>query len=240
LCLEAGKAVLGEKPMAVNAAQVRNMVACARKNDVFMMEAMWTRFNPVTVQVCKWLAEGAIGDVRLLQVDFGFRAGLNPAGRLFNPDLAGGALLDVGVYVVAYAAMVFGGPPVQVQAAAHIGETGVDEQTTMVFKYGGGQLASLSCAVRTSTPHEARIMGTEGSIYVPAFWHATSATLSVQGQEPVIHTDSFGYHYEAAEVGACLRAGQKESATMPLDESIAIAETMDEVRRQVGLKYPME
>ena len=240
LCLEAGKAVLGEKPMAVNAGQVRDMVACAREEDVFMMEAMWTRFNPVTVQVRRWLAEGKIGDVRLLEVDFGFRAGLNPEGRLFNLDLAGGALLDVGVYVVAYAAMVFGRSPTQIQASAHIGEMGVDEQTAMLFKYDAGQLALLSCAVRASTPHEARIMGSEGSIHIPAFWHAASATLAVQGQEPVVCTGAFGYHYEAAEVMACLRAGQKESATMPLDESIAIAETMDEVRRQIGLKYPME
>jgi predicted dehydrogenase len=240
LCLERGKAVLGEKPMAVNAGQVRDMVACARREKVFMMEAMWTRFNPVTVQVRRWLAENKIGEARLLEVDFGFRARLDPEGRLFNLDLAGGALLDVGVYVVAYAAMVFGDSPAQVQAAAHIGETGVDEQTAMLLRYDAGQLALLSCAVRATTPHEARIVGTEGSIHVPAFWHASSATLSAQGQEPVTYTGEFGYHYEAAEVMACLRAGQQESAIMPLDESIAIAETMDEVRRQIGLTYPVE
>ncbi|MBN1140161.1 MAG: Gfo/Idh/MocA family oxidoreductase [Anaerolineae bacterium] len=240
LCLEAGKAVLCEKPMAVNAAQVREMVSCARRENVFMMEAMWTRFNPVTVQVRQWLAEGRIGEVRLLEVDFGFRAALNPEGRLFNPALAGGALLDVGIYVVAFAAMVLGRPPTQIQAAAHLGETGVDEQTGMVFKYDRGELALLSCAVRATTPQEARIVGTAGSIHMPAFWHAPAATLAVPGQEPVVFTGDFGYQYEAAEVMACLCAGLKESATMPLDESMTIAETMDEVRRQIGLRYPME
>jgi predicted dehydrogenase len=240
LCLEHGKAVLGEKPMAVNAGQVRDMVNFARQKGLFMMEAMWTRFNPVTVQVQRWLAQGKIGEVRMLNVDFGFRANLNPKGRLFNLDLAGGALLDVGVYTVAFASMVFGGPPARLYAAAHIGETGIDEQTAMLFQYDEGQLASLSCAVRTNTPQQARIMGTEGSIDCPAFWHASSATLSVRGQDPVECTGTASYHYEAAEVMSCLRAGQTESATIPLDESIAIAETMDAVRKQIGLTYPME
>jgi predicted dehydrogenase len=240
LCLEHGKAVLCEKPMAVNEGQVRDMVACARANDVFLMEAMWTRFLPVIGQVRSWLAQGAIGDVRLLHVDFGFRAGWNPEGRLLNPELAGGALLDVGVYTVAFASMVLGSSPVAVQASAHIGETGVDEQTGMLLGYSDGAMAILSCAVRTRTLHDARIQGTEGSIHVPAFWHATSAFLQA-GDAPVVETTGeVGYHYEAAEVMACVAAGEKESATMPLDESIAIARTLDRARSAIGLAYPWE
>jgi dihydrodiol dehydrogenase / D-xylose 1-dehydrogenase (NADP) len=240
LCLEGGKAVLCEKPMAVHAGQAREMVAAARKRDLLLMEAMWSRFNPVLVQVRQWLSEGRIGEVRILTADFGFRTGWNPEGRLLNPALAGGALLDVGVYVVSLASLVFGGAPEQIQAAAHIGETGVDEQTGMVLKYPGGGLALLACAIRTVTPHLARIDGTEGAIEIPRFWHPTTARLIRPGQEPVEATGAFGYHYEAAEVMACLREGRTESAIMPLHESISIAETMDQIRTQIGLRYPAD
>jgi len=239
-CLQHGKAVLCEKPMAVNQGQVRQMVAAAQETGVFLMEAMWTRFLPVVAGVRQWLAEGKIGEPRVVQADFGFRAGWNPASRLLNPTLAGGALLDVGVYVLAFAAMVLGSDPVAVQAQAHLGETGVDEQTAIALRYAGGELAILSCAVRTNMPQNAAILGTEGMISVPDFWHATNATLRVQGQEPVTLTGAMGYHYEAAEVMDCLRAGRQQSAIMPWDESIAIARLMDQVRAQIGLTYPME
>jgi predicted dehydrogenase len=240
LCLEAGKAVLCEKPMAVNAGEVSAMIGAARRHGLFLMEAMWSRFNPVLIQVRQWLDEGQIGRPRILTADFGFSAQVNPEARLFNPHLAGGALLDVGVYVVALASWVFGMAPTEVRAAADVGDTGVDEQTGMVFRYPEGQLALLACAIRTRTPHSARIDGTEGAIEVPAFWHATSARLIRPGQEPVEATGTFGYHFEAAEVMNCLRMGALESGTMPLDESLCIAKTMDKVRALIGVKYPME
>lgn len=239
LALDAGKAVLCEKPFAVNADQARQMIERARARRLFLMEAMWTRFNPITVQVRQWLADGLIGEPRLATIDFGFRAAWDPASRILNPTLAGGALLDVGVYVLAYASMIFG-RPAQIRAAAHIGATGVDEQTAMVLKYDGGQLASLTCTVRTSTPQAARIDGTAGAIEVPAFWHATTARLSRPDQPPLEATGDHGFRYEIAEVMACLAAGRTESPAMPLDETLAIAETMDEIRRQIGLRYPFE
>jgi predicted dehydrogenase len=240
LCLEHGKAVLCEKPMAINAGEVRAMVECARNRKLFLMEAMWARFNPVLVQVRRWLAEGQIGEVRLLNADFGFRANWDPQSRLLNPALGGGAVLDVGIYVTALASMVFGGAPSQVKAVGLIGETGVDEQTAMLYQYASGGIALLSCAVRTVTPHVARISGSVGSITIPDFWRATRATLQVAGQEPVEATGTAGYEYEAAEVMACLRQGNLESTAMPLDESIEIADTLDQVRAQIGLKYPTE
>ncbi|NLE44790.1 MAG: Gfo/Idh/MocA family oxidoreductase [Chloroflexi bacterium] len=239
-CLRGDKAVLCEKPMALNAGQVRDMVACARERGLFMMEAMWTRFLPVTAEVRKWLAAGRIGEIRLFTADFGFRTGWNPEGRLLNPALGGGALLDVGVYTVAYAAMVLGRSPETVQAQAHIGATGVDEQSALLLGYDGGRLAVLSCAVRTSTRHGAYIDGAAGSIHIDRFWRATSATLRVEDQDPVTFEAPAGYHYEAQEVMDCLRAGELESPLMPLDESIAIAETLDRARAQIGLRYPME
>ena len=239
LALDAGKAVLCEKPFAVTGREARQMIERARERKLFLMEAMWARFNPITVQVRRWIAEGRIGEPRMVTIDFGFRAAWNPESRLLNPALAGGALLDVGVYVLAYASMVFG-RPTQIQAAAHIGESGVDEQTAMVLKYAGGQIASLTCAVRTPSPQGARIDGTEGAIEIPAFWRAPVARLIRPKEEPVEATGDFGFQYEIAEAVACLRAGKIESPQMPLDETLAIAETMDEVRRQIGLRYPFE
>jgi hypothetical protein len=136
--------------------------------------------------------------------------------------------------------MILGVPPARLQAVAHIGETGVDEQTAMLFQYQGGALAALTCAVRTSTSQEAWISGTEGSIHIPAFWHATSAVLRVPGQEPVQVSGAVGYHYEAAEVMSCLREGVTESPLVPLDESLAIARTMDRVRAAIGLTYSVQ
>ncbi len=243
LCLEAGKPVLCEKPFAVNAAQAREVVAVARERRLFCMEAMWTRFLPIYDQVRAWLAEGAIGEPRMLTADFGFRSGWNPERRLLNPALAGGSLLDVGIYVIALAFHVFGRRPCAVTGLPGLGETGVDEQAAYVLGFDRGELAVLSSAIRTSTPHEARIDGTEGRIRIDAFWHATRATLTVPGRDPVVCERPFegtGYNCEAAAVMACLAAGQTECALMPLDETIAIAETMDELRRQWGLRYPME
>ena len=239
MALEHGKAVLCEKPMEVNAARVREMVAAARRHDQFLMEAMWTRFLPVISGVRQWIKEGRIGEIRLVAANFGFRTAWNPDSRLLNLSLAGGAALDVGVYVVSLAHMLLGAPST-VQAHAHIGQTGVDELTSMILGYPTGAMAQLSCAVRANISDGARIYGTEGCIDVPEFWHATKATLQVAGEEPEVITGEAGYHFEAAEVADCVRTGLKESPIMPLDETIAIAETLEEVRRQIGLRFPFE
>ncbi len=239
LALEHGKAVLCEKPMEVNAARVREMVAAARNHNQFLMEAMWTRFLPVISGVRQWIREGRIGEIRLVAANFGFRTAWNPDNRLLNLSLAGGATLDVGVYVVSLAHMLLGAPST-VQAHAHIGKTGVDELTSMILGYPTGAMAQLSCAVRANISDGARIYGTEGYIDVPEFWHATKATLQVAGEEPEVITGEAGYHFEAAEVADCVRSGLKESPIMPLDETIAIAETLEEVRRQIGLRFPFE
>ena len=243
MCLAAGKAVLCEKPFAINAREAEEVIRFAREHRVFLMEAMWTRFLPVLVRVRELLTEGAIGEARMLQADFGFRAKLDPKSRLFDPQLGGGALLDVGIYPVALASMVFG-PPSRISSMAHIGETGVDEQGAMILGYPQGQLAVLSTAIRTTTPHDAVIMGTEGNIRInPPWWQPTSLTLT-RGREEATTIDlpyeGNGYQHEAEEVMRCLRAGKLESETMPLDETLATMQTLDEIRAQWGLKYPME
>jgi len=244
LCLNADKPVLCEKPFALNAREAESMVLCARQRGLFLMEAMWTRFLPAIAQVRQWLADGAIGEVRNMTADFGFRAGFNPEGRLLNPVLGGGALLDIGVYIVSLASMVYGEQPERIAALADIGTTGVDEQTTMAFRYDSGAMAALSCAVRTDTPRAVSILGTRGNIRIPApFYDAYAVTLNVDGEEPVTVEPARvenGFKYEIEEAGRCLREGRLESAILPLDETLAILGTLDAVRAEIGLRYPME
>lgn len=241
--LEAGKAVLCEKPITVNALEAEEIFEAARKNNVFFMEAMWTRFLPVILKVKEWINSGAIGEVKMLKADFGFRADIYSEGRLFNAELAGGALLDVGIYTVSLAYTIFGKNPTEIISTAHIGETGVDEQGVSVFKYDKGELAVLESAIRTTTPNEAYILGTKGSIKIPQFWCGKSAILSTDDGESLVYEDnrtSIGYNFEAEEVMKCLSKGVKESSTMSLEESLEIMKTMDTIRSQYGLKYPFE
>lgn len=243
LCLNAGKPVLCEKPFTINRREAEEVVSVARKKGVFLMEAMWTRYLPIVVQVRQWLSNGAIGDVRMFSADFGFQANVNPEGRLFNLSMGGGGLLDIGIYTISFASMIFGVQPTTISSQAHIGETGVDEQAAMIFGYDQGQLALLSCAVRASTPQEVRIIGTDGYIAMPpSFWKGTSATLVAGGKSETVDLpyQGNGYNCEASEVQRCVREDKLESETIPLDETLDIMGTLDKIRAQWGLKYPME
>jgi predicted dehydrogenase len=243
LCLDAGKAVLCEKPFTVSGREAKQVISLAREKRLFLMEAMWTRFLPAMAQVRALLAQGAIGEARMLYADFGFRTDFNPQHRLFSPAMAGGALLDVGIYPVSLAAMIFGIPE-RIVSAASLGQTGVDEQNAAIFSYSGGRIAVVSSATRTSTPQEATIMGTNGRIRLHApWWRGTRMTLARDGQpDEIIEApiEGNGYNYEAAEVARCIRAGYTESDVMPLDETLAQMRTLDELRRQWGLAYPNE
>ncbi len=244
LCLNAGKHVLCEKPFAVNADEAKAMIDCARANDRFLMDAFWTRFFPGMVKLRQLLADKAIGDVMLVQADFGYRTGqVVPESRIYNPALAGGALLDVGSYCVQLASMVYGKQPSDISSQVAIGSTGVDELSVSVFKYSDYEMATLTTAIRLNTPHEARILGTGGRISIPNWWMPSELTVTVQGEEPeTIRFDNVGngFNYEAAAVGECIRAGKTESDIMPLDETLAIMQTLDRMRAQWGLRYPFE
>ena len=243
LCLEAGKHVLCEKPMAVNAAQAERLIALAQDKNLFLMEGMWTRFFPLMERVRHLISSGAIGEPRMLSVDFGFRAPFDPLQRLFNPDLGGGALLDVGVYCVSLSSMIFG-PPDRVTGLAHLGETGVDEQSAAILEHGDGRISTISIAIRTATPQEAMIAGTEGWINIHSeWWKPDKLTLSRPGKKDESIEAPYtgnGFPHEAAEVMRCIRSGGRESDLMPLQETLSIARTMDELRRQWGLVYPDE
>ena len=243
MCLEAGKAVLCEKPFTINTKQSEELIALANKNNLFLMEAMWSRFTPLYVKLREWIRNSVIGDIRMVQADFGFRSEWDPEGRLFNPDLGGGALLDVGIYPLDLATMVFSQAPKNVLGLAHLGVTGVDEQSAMILKYKDGELAVLSCAVRTDSPREAVILGTGGSIRIESpFWHSKKAIINVDGEENIVELPIVGngYYYEAMEVISCLEKGQTESEIMPLSESLRNMVIMDELRSQWELKYPFE
>lgn len=243
LCLNGGKAALVEKAFAINAREAEQMIALAREKRLFLMEAMWTRFAPAMVKIRDLLADGAIGEVRMINADFGFRGAMNPEGRWLNLALGGGALLDVGVYPISLASMIFG-EPTQIKSLGHLGETGADEQFGVLLGYSAGQIAILSGAVRTRSPHEAVIMGTDGMIRIPSpWWKPEHFTLAISGKSIEAFDLPFtgnGYNYEIGEVGRCLRAGELESSIMPLDETLSIMRTMDAIRAQWGLVYPME
>lgn len=244
LCLEGGKAVLCEKPLTINAREAEELISCARRRGLFLMEAMWTRFLPAICRLRELLAEGAIGEVRTVKADFCFRTDWNPQSRLLNPELAGGALLDVGVYPVSLTSMVFGGPPSEVMSMAHIGDTGVDEQAAVILRYEGGRLATLTCGIRAGMPHEAYVVGTERWVRIHSpFWKTTALTVGRDGEaEQVLELPykGNGYECEAAAVMDCLRAGKLESDVVPLDESLSVMQTLDRIRAQWDLTYPME
>lgn len=243
LCLEAGKAVLCEKPLAVNAHQAGEMISVARERGLFLMEAMWTRFLPAFARLRELLAAGELGEPRLVRADFCIRRPREPGSRLFEPELAGGALLDVGIYTVALAAAVFGARPERVTGLAHLGPTGVDERSGAVLDYGDGRLAVLSSANRTVTPNDALVAGPRGWVRLhDPFWSPQKLTVAIGDQR---HEEEHpfrgnGYGYEAAEVGRCLAAGAGESEVMPLDESLAVVETLDRIRQPWDLVYPGE
>ena len=240
LCLENGKHVLCEKPFALNAAEARQMIACAHEKKLFLMEAMWSRFNPTYMRAMRWINDGLIGEVRMLKADFGFKAPWEPERRLLNPTLAGGSILDVGIYPIALASNLFGLQPSHIQALAFLGTTGVDEQAGMILKYAHGQLALLSSAVRTRIPNNALIIGTEGMVWMPVFWRARLALLWRPKKLPRITWGTAGYQFEAIEVGQCIREKRIESTVIPLAESLALMETMDQIREKIDLKYPGE
>ena len=241
MCMRKGKAVLCEKAFTINAAEAKEMVRVAREEDVFLMEAMIPRHIPLVKKVLDWIREGRIGEVRIVKASRCARREFPPGARQLNPELGGGSLLDVGVYVISFASMIFQKPPVEVVGLGHIGELGSDEQGIAVLKYNNGELADLSFALQTEAVNEAYILGTEGFIKVhDVFAVPTKASLFVDKREvEVIEEPIIGnaLNYEAEEVMRCLKLGLKESPHMPLDESVQIMEIMDKIRKPWGLVY---
>ena len=240
ILLRAGKAVICEKPFTMNEAEAAELIQVAKENNVFLMEAMWTRFLPPIVKVREWLANEQIGEVRMLKADFGFNIGWQPESRLLDPNKGGGALLDAGIYPVSFASMIFGSQPKSIQSVANIGKTGVDEQFSLLFEYEGGRSAVLNSAVQLGMVNDAYIYGTKGYIHIPNFLFGKSASLHVSGQDPEHYNDGRemqGYNFEAEAAMQAIRTGKLESDIMPLAETQAIMNTLDAIRTQWGLSY---
>lgn len=250
-CLCAGKAVLCEKPMTVNLSEAEQVFAAAKEHHAFYMEAVWTRFMPIYKQISTWLSEGKIGTVNSVQASFGINVPFDAAHRLYAPELAGGALLDLGIYPITVAQMIVGQAPDKVVAVAELGQSGVDESTGMALHYPNGAVATLNCGTRANSSLDCWIFGDRGSIHIPQFWQAESATLyqpeeshhsSARENATECHLPHAvnGYEYEIQEVNRCLRDGLLESPLMSWQHSRDVMHIMDTVRAQIGLKFPFE
>lgn len=240
MLLRGGKAVLGEKPFGMDSREVQDMVDMARAEGVFLMEALWSRFNPAIQQALAWVNSGAIGRVFHLKADFGFKAPYNPESRLFNKKLGGGALLDIGIYPLFLSYLMLG-KPATIKASATFGQTGVDEQAGMVLTYDSGAVAVLDCTLLAKTDCVAIIHGTEGCIRIHSRFHeAKTVSLEQTGHDPKIVTFdrmTHGYTYEAEHVMDCLTAGRTESALWSFDDSVALMNLLDAVRAETGIIY---
>ena len=251
LALAAGKAVLCEKPFTVNRREAEAAVALARRHDVFLMEAMWMRYVPAMVELKRLVAEGAIGELVSVSADFGFSAaGLPATHRVLDPALAGGGLLDIGIYPLSFAAFVLG-DIVGVQADAELGPTGVDVHTVFNLRHAGGQRSQGMCSLRATTACSATILGTDGRIDVTPPFYAAQQLRSLGARDAPVGGDArrgdrspkwrgTRYVAQVEEVHRCLRAGLAESPAMPLDETVALVGWMDTMRARFGLRYPGE
>lgn len=241
--LRAGKPVLVEKAFTLNAAQSREVVAEARARSLFCMEAMWLRCHPLIRRVADLAAGGAIGDVVGVRSDLSKRFPYDPAGRLFDLDAGGGALLDLGVYPAHFTWLLLGRPDT-VQATGSLAPTGADLTAALQWGYADGRVAQIYCSAATDSPYAALVTGTSGWIRVETRLHRpTAITVRTAEGEQVVPAEPVvgnGYGAEVTEVERCLRAGDTESPLVPLDDTVGVLEVLDEARRQLGARYPAD
>lgn len=242
LCLNHGKAVLCEKALALNSRQVLEMVRTSVEKKVFLMEAFWTKFLPQYKKVTEMISADAIGEIRMIQADFGFRAAEPTPQRLHDPVLGGGALLDIGIYPV-FLAITLLGRPTTITATMNAFPSGVDSQIAMTLKFDSGAIAVLSSTFETETPVEATISGTKGYIGMrDRFHNATSNLVIALGKDkptPLeVHREAgYGYQFEARHVTECLQKDLIESPVMTHQDSILLMETLDRIRKCCGIGY---
>ena len=225
----------------MNAKEVKTMIETAHNNHTFLMEAMWTRFIPSFQKAIDVIKSGVIGKPLSMKADFGFYAPFDEKGRLFNKELGGGSLLDIGIYPIMAALSIFGKPE-KISALATIGKTGVDETCAVNFQYASGAIAMCHSTVHSNTNIEAYIYGEKGVLYIhPRFHHAKALTVTLNnGKEETIAIpfEGYGYQFEAMEVNNCLKNNQLESKIVSHQFSIDLIETLDAVRNEIGLVYP--
>jgi predicted dehydrogenase len=246
LCLSAGRNVLCEKAFTLNAREAEELVALAKEHDRFLMEAMWMYCNPLVRRLKALVDDGAVGEVRTVQADFGLAGPFPPAHRLRDPAQGGGALLDLGVYPVSFAHLLLGEPS-DVTAKAVLSEEGVDLQTGALLSWDSGALASLHCSLTGGTATIASVTGSLGRIDIPnGFFHPDRFVLHRDGRDPEefvadpVDGPRNSLKHEAREVMRALRAGETQSPLVPLEGTLAVMRTLDAIRDRVGVRYPGE
>ena len=246
LCLNHNKAVLCEKPFAINSRQANEMIKRAKERKVFLMEALWTKFLPHYKKLQELLQQKTLGDIKSVLVNFGFKTTTSHPPRLFDPALGGGSLLDIGIYNV-FMTMAVLGKPDAIEASMTPAATGVDEQIAVLFKYNNGTMAQLFSSFTTNLPIQAEINGTEGCITLTNRFYEPSATIQLSKKLPyereilpVVKEGGVGYHYEARHVNECLKKGLLESPVMTHSDSLLLMEILDAIRKKAGIKYPAD
>lgn len=245
LCLENGIPVLCEKPFAMNAVQARRMVEAARKNRVFLMEALWSLFIPGVRKAFDLVSQGEIGELHTIKADLGFFMPFDPDSRVYNKTLGAGALLDLGIYPTMLSLAMFGQPAREdIYAMATFTQTDVDESCAFMFRYPNKRMMLGHCTISANTSLTAALYGTEGSILLHPRWHHTpKLTVSrYEGRTEHKHDidlpyEGHGYHYEAAHVMECLEKAMLESDIASLELTLGLTETLDAVREEIGLEY---
>ena len=242
-CLKAGKAVLCEKPFTMNSRELEILIKAAKENNVFLMEAIWTRFLPSTRKVLELAHAEELGKLVNVYADFGFRLDFDPSHRLFDPAKGGGALLDIGIYPV-FISLLMGGLPESIKANAGFTDTNVDHSGNLLFEQANGLRSSLNYTLASDAPTEANLMFEKGWIRMERWWLTPGPiTLHMHGKDPErmeFPEPGNGYHYEAAEVMSCLDAGLKESPLLPLDFSMGLMKTLDSIRKICGIQYEQD
>lgn len=247
LCIHHNKAVLCEKAFAINYRQAKEMVDAAREKNVFLMEAVWTKFLEPFQKVKKMIEEGMVGELKSMLVNFGFRAPADAPQRLLDPTLGGGTILDIGIYNV-FSVLFFLGKPDNIFALAKLTANKTDEQCAVTFKYNDGKLAQLFSTFISDTATEADICGTKGRIRLTSRYYTPFTTIEFYtGRHDTrqvvyanLNEEGFGYHYEARHVCECLEKGLKESPVMTHADSLLLMETLDLIREKAGIIYPAD
>lgn len=242
MALKHKKAVLCEKPFAMNSVQLAEMIACAKENNCFLMEAFWTRFLPHFTTTLNILNSRELGELKMICANFAFTAEFVPDGRFFNPDLGGGSLLDIGIYTVFFAFITLG-KPIEIQTMQHIGSTGVEESILMSFKYADGKMASLMSSITTHATSHTEYCCENGYVRInKGAYSPTTVSVWKNGdaQERIVELPTFeeiGYLYEAEHVMECLDAGKKQSDILPWAFSTDFIEILDRVRRCANIVF---
>jgi predicted dehydrogenase len=242
LAFDAGKPVLCEKALTLTAREAQDLVSVSRERGLFFMEAMWMRCNPVMRRVKQLADRGDLGRIQQIRADLGFLVDRPETHRLLALELGGGALLDMGVYVLTFAHL-FLGDPEKVEAVAELSSSGIDLNIAISLGWDGGAVASVSSTMTAWSPRTASIATDRGRVdFADAFHHPTEALWREDGETHVVSEDVLGtgLAHEAAEVMRCLRSGEIESPLVPLEDSLSIMRLMDRIREKIGLRYPAD